>query len=77
MSASVVPVIYDHTTKKVLRWAILDHESQLRDPAFGPQHLSERVLKVPAQIFKSFRTDPGTGIHVLHQVQDYVKANAP
>ncbi len=53
MAASVVPVIYDLTSKKLLRWFILDFESQLTDPAWSPQ-LGEGVILVPVDVYNVF-----------------------
>ena len=75
MAVSVVPVIYDRATKAVKRWFILDFEHQRDDPAFKPSDPSEGLIDIPTEIFRSFRTDPNTGIHALHQIQDYVKGN--
>lgn len=76
MAVHVVPVIYDHTSKKVLRWYLLDFESQLLDPAFNPANISEKMLRVPLQIYKTFGRSPG-GHAALPDIQNYVNANAP
>lgn len=76
MAASAVPVIYDHASKKVLRWAVLDFERQLSDRAFGAQNPSERVLRIPTQIYKMFGQS-GSGFPALNDIQSYVNGNAP
>lgn len=82
MAASVVPIIYDHTSKKVLRWAVLDFDSQLSDPAFKPANINERMLRIPMQIYKMFGhsgvvVSNGAPVPALTDIQNYVNANAP
>lgn len=79
MPASVVPVIYDHITRKVMRWYVLDHEGQLKDHAFGPQSIGERVLKIPMPVYRSFGKVPVSGniVPALAALQNYVDAHAP
>ena len=75
MAISVVPVIYDRATKQVLRWYILDSESQRSDPAFNP-HFNEGKLDIFADIFNSFGKSPN-GTHALQDIQSYIKQHAP
>lgn len=75
MTVQIVPVIYDHTTKKILRWYLLDFDRQLADAAFKPRDKSERMLKVPLQLYKALAgADPHRPL--LHKLQDYVNGNA-
>jgi hypothetical protein len=76
VSIGVVPVIYDHATKKILRWYLLDFNYQLTDSAFGPQKISERVLRVPFQIYRIIAGGDATR-PLLYKLQDYVNATAP
>ena len=76
MPASVVPVIYDHSSKQVLRWYILDDESQLLDPAFNPANNSEAVLRILTETYRTFGLT-AEGLPALSDLQNYVNANAP
>lgn len=71
-----VPVIYDHTTKKVLRWFLLDYEHQRKDPAFNPSNLNEKLLNIPMSIYKTFG-HTSSGLPSYIDIQNYVNANAP
>lgn len=75
MAVTVVPVIYDHLTKKALRWYLLDFASQLSDPAFNPKNHSEGMLYVPMTTYKMFGHI--NGVPALTDIQNYVIANAP
>jgi O-glycosyl hydrolase len=73
VAASFVPVIYDKETKRVLRWATLDYDRQLSDPAFNPADESEAVLRIPAHTYANFGRWQ-RDIPLLNQLQAYVKA---
>lgn len=70
---SVVPVIFDLATKRVLRWYVLDFESQLSDPAFNPQ-AGEGVVYIPVEIYREFGKSEH-GYPALDDIQAYIEAN--
>ena len=76
MAIGVVPVIYDHASKQILRWYLLDHDYQLNDAAFKPQGNSERVVRIPLPIYQILAGGDASR-PLLHKLQDYVMANAP
>lgn len=67
-----VPVIYDIATKHVKRWVLLDYDSQMSDPAFGPLDSTESRIIIPRDIYYSFKADQKTGTSALDKIQDYV-----
>ncbi len=76
MAIHVVPIIYNHTSKKILRWYVLDHAHQLNDPAFNPADLNERRFLIPLQLYQMLAgNDPSQPM--LYKLQDYVNSNAP
>ena len=77
MVAKFVPVVYDRITKAVKRWAVLDFDIQLSDPAFGPSEKNEAALRIPIEVYVTLRTDPATGYPALSAIQSYVSGNAP
>lgn len=76
MAISVVPVIYDSLTKQVLRWYLLDFESQLADPAFRPASPNESYISIPMDIYRTFGTSQ-QGFPSVDDLQEYVVRNAP
>lgn len=74
MSASLVPVIFNRLTKRVLRAATLDYEYQLSDPAFWPKHPSESICMVPMKTYETFGKS-SSGFPLLEDVQNYVNGN--
>lgn len=76
MHPTVVPVIYDHNTKQVIRWYLLDFESQRTDPAFNPTHPNEKLLNIPLSLYKTFGKT-STGLPSYIDLQNYVQANTP
>jgi hypothetical protein len=72
----IVPVIYDHTSKKILRWYLLDHDYQLNDAAFKPHNSGERLLRITLPIYQTL-AGMDASKPLLHKLQDYVTANAP
>ena len=76
MAIGVVPVIYDHASKQILRWYLLDYDYQLNDAAFKPQNNSEKVIRIPLSIYQIL-AGMDASKPLLHKLQDYVMANAP
>lgn len=73
---TTVPIIYDLSSKQILRWYILDSNKQLLDPAFNPQNPGEGILRVDISIYRALAgMDPA--LPLLHKLQDYVNGNAP
>ncbi len=76
MSIHVVPVIYDHASKQILRWYLLDHVRQLNDEAFKPANSGERVHFISFQLYKALAGNDPAG-PLLYKLQDYINGNAP
>ncbi len=73
MSVQVVPIIYNHLTKQILRWYLLDYDGQLNDPAFKPQNKEEKILYIS---LASYKILVGMDRPLLYKLQDYVIGNA-
>lgn len=73
MPISVVPVIYDQTTGQVLRWFLLDNDSQLNDLAFSPNP-GENILNIPFDVYQTFGSS-SEGFPALQDIQAYVNAS--
>jgi hypothetical protein len=76
VSINVVPVIYDHTTKKILRWYLLDYDYQLNDLAYKPTNLNEREFKLPIQLYRIL-VGMDDSKPLLHKLQAYINSSAP
>src|ERR1041385_172565 len=76
VAIGVVPVIYNHASKKILRWYVLDREDQLNDPAFKPQNNSEKIIRIPLPIYKILAGGDARK-PLLHKLQEYINGNAP
>jgi hypothetical protein len=72
----VVPVIYDHASKQILRWYLLDHVRQLNDSAFKPANNGERVHFISFQLYKALAGNDSSR-PLLNKLQDYITGNAP
>jgi hypothetical protein len=76
VACGTVPVIYDYTTKKILRWYVLDFDYQLNDGAFQPQNLNERAIRIPLPIYQILAGGDPT-LPLLHKLQEFVNGVAP
>jgi hypothetical protein len=75
VAVGVVPIIYDHTSKKILRWYLLDHDYQLNDAAFKPQNNGERLIRCSLTLYQILAGGDAS-LPLLHKLQDYVNGNA-
>jgi hypothetical protein len=76
VAIGVVPVIYDHASKQILRWYLLDYDYQLNDAAFKPQNNSEKIIRIPLPIYQILAGGDASK-PLLHKLQDYVNGNVP